>query len=266
MFSSLGKTAFENRKDEHENLLDVLQASGLAVFWIENQSGCKDVCNRVPNASAVTALSADKKAALCDGDECLDDALLEGLDERLAALPPERRSKGVVLVMHQMGSHGPAYYKRSTPDVKQFLPECRTNALAECGHTELVNGYDNSILYTDRFLGRTIDWLKTQSKDYDTAMLYQSDHGESLGEFGLFLHGLPYSIAPEVQKHIPLVAWFGDDMVKRQKLSSACLKGELDKPFTHDNLFHTALGVMDVQSPTYKPTLDMFAACRAPAA
>ncbi|CAN5833747.1 phosphoethanolamine--lipid A transferase [soil metagenome] len=266
MFSSLGKTGFENRKDEHENLIDVLQASGLAVFWIENQSGCKDVCNRVPNASAVTSLPADKKAALCDGDECLDDAMLQGLDERLAALPPERRSKGVVLVMHQMGSHGPAYYKRSTPEVKQFLPECRTNALAECGHTELVNGYDNSILYTDRFLGRTIDWLKTQSKDYDTAMLYQSDHGESLGEFGLFLHGLPYSIAPEVQKHIPLVAWFGDGMVKRQKLSSACLKGELDKPFTHDNLFHTALGMMDVQSPTYKPALDMFAVCRAPAA
>ncbi|QNK72506.1 phosphoethanolamine--lipid A transferase [Variovorax sp. PAMC28562] len=265
MFSSLGKTAFEARKDEHENLLDVLQASGLAVFWIENQSGCKDVCNRVPNASAVTSLSAADKAALCDGDECLDDALLKGLDERLAALPPERRSKGVVLVMHQMGSHGPAYYKRSTADVKQFLPECRTNALAECGHTELVNGYDNSILYTDRFLGRTIDWLKTQSKDYDTAMLYQSDHGESLGEFGLFLHGLPYSIAPEVQKHIPLVAWFGDGMVKRQKLSSACLKDELDKPYTHDNLFHTALGVMDVLSPTYKPALDMFAACRAPA-
>ena len=265
MFSSLDKADFEARDDEHENLLDVFQASGLAVLWIENQSGCKEVCDRVPNALAVTDLSADMKAALCNGNECLDDALLQGLDARLAALPPERRNKGVVLVMHQMGSHGPAYYKRSTPAVKQFLPECRTNALAECGHTELVNAYDNSILYTDRFLGRTIDWLKTQSKDYDTALLYQSDHGESLGEFGLFLHGLPYSIAPDVQKHIPLIAWFGAGMVKRQKLSSACLKGELDKPFTHDNLFHTALGVMDVRSPTYKRALDMFAACRASA-
>ena len=264
MFSSLGKTDFENRKDEHENLLDVLQASGLAVFWIENQSGCKDVCSRVPNASAVIALSVNKKAALCDGDECLDDALLQGLDERLAALPPERRSKGVVLVMHQMGSHGPAYYKRSTPDAKQFLPECRTNALAECGHTELVNGYDNSILYTDRFLGRTIDWLKTQSKGYDTAMLYLSDHGESLGELGIFLHGLPYALAPEVQKRVPFVAWMDDETTRWRGIDRACVQASLSVPHSHDNLYSTVLGVIDVATPTYRPELDVFAACRSP--
>ncbi|RZI96109.1 MAG: DUF1705 domain-containing protein, partial [Variovorax sp.] len=122
MFSPIGKVAFEARKDDYENLLDVLQASGLAVLWIENQAGCKDVCNRVPNAFAVDGLSPDVKAALCEGGECLDQALLNGLDARLAALPAERRAKGVVLVMHQMGSHGPAYYKRSPPDVKTFLP------------------------------------------------------------------------------------------------------------------------------------------------
>ena len=262
MFSPLGKAAFEARKDDYENLLDVMQAAGLAVFWIENQAGCKDVCNRVPHAAAVDGLAPAVKAALCDGDECLDDALLNGLDARIAALPPERRAKGVVLVMHQMGSHGPAYYKRSSPEVKEFVPECQTNALAECGHAELLNGYDNSIRYTDRFLARTIDWLKAQSKDYDTAMLYQSDHGESLGEYGLFLHGVPYSFAPEVQKHIPLVAWFSDGMRQREGLSASCLKGELDQAFTHDNLYHTALGVMDVRSPSYKSGLDMFAGCR----
>ena len=262
MFSPLGKVAFEARKDDHENLLDVMQAAGLAVLWIENQSGCKGVCNRVPHAAAVDGLPPDVKAALCDGDECLDDALLNGLDARIAALPPERRARGVVLVMHQMGSHGPAYYKRSSPEVKTFLPECHTNALAECGHAELLNGYDNSIRYTDRFLARTIDWLKGQSKDYDTAMLYQSDHGESLGEYGLFLHGVPYGFAPEVQKHIPLVAWFSDGMRQRESLSASCLTGELDQAFTHDNLYHTALGLMDVQTPSYKGALDMFAPCR----
>ena len=265
MFSPLGKVAFEARKDDYENLLDVMQAAGLAVFWIENQSGCKDVCNRVPHAAAVDGLTPAVKAALCDGDECLDDAMLNGLDARIAALPPERRAKGVVLVMHQMGSHGPAYFKRSSPEVKRFLPECQTNALAECGHAELLNGYDNSIRYPDRFLARTIDWLKGQSKDYDTAMLYQSDHGESLGEYGLFLHGVPYSFAPEVQKHIPLVAWFSDGMRQREGLSDSCLKGELDQAFTHDNLYHTVLGLMDVNTPTYKPALDALASCRAKA-
>lgn len=263
MFSPLGKAAFEARKDDYENLMDVLQAAGLAVFWLDNQAGgCKGVCDRVPHAFAVDQLAPDVKSALCDGDECLDDAMLRGLDERLAALPAERRARGVVLVMHQMGSHGPAYYKRSSPDAKRFVPECKTNALAECSHAELVNGFDNSIAYTDRFLGKTIDWLQAQSGRYDTALLYLSDHGESLGEYGLFLHGVPYSFAPEVQKHIPMVMWFGPHMREREGLSSGCMEAGLDAPLTHDNLYHTVLGVMDVRTPTYKAGLDVLASCR----
>jgi lipid A ethanolaminephosphotransferase len=263
MFSPLGKEGYESRKDDYETLVDVLQAAGLAVFWLDNQAGCKGVCERIPNASAFVGLDAATKKALCDGDECLDDVMLKGLDERIAALPAERRAKGIVLVMHQMGSHGPAYYKRSAPDVKRFLPECKTNALAECGHAELMNVYDNSIVQTDRFLAQTIDWLKTQSKQYDPALLYVSDHGESLGEYGLFLHGVPYSFAPEAQKHVPMVTWFSDGMSQRRKLSRSCMEAGLDAPLTHDNLYHTVLGVMDVTTPTYKPALDALASCRA---
>ncbi|WP_083745155.1 phosphoethanolamine transferase [Variovorax sp. KK3] len=263
MFSPLGKAAFEARKDDYENLVDVLQAAGLAVFWLDNQpGGCKGVCDRIPHASAVDQLDPAMKSALCDGDECLDDAMLKGLDQRLAALPAERRAKGVVLVMHQMGSHGPAYYKRSSADAKRFVPECKTNALAECSHAELVNAFDNSIAYTDRFLGQAIDWLQAQSGRYDPAMLYLSDHGESLGEYGLFLHGVPYSFAPEVQKHVPMVMWMGPRMGERAGLSRPCLEGRLDAPLTHDNLYHTVLGLMDVQTSSYKPPLDALADCR----
>ena len=262
MFSPLGKQGYESRKDDYENLVDVLQAAGLAVLWLDNQAGCKDVCARIPNASAFDTLSPAQKSALCDGEECLDDVMLKGLDERIAALPAERRAKGVVLVMHQMGSHGPAYYKRSAPDVKRFLPECKTNALAECGHAELQNVYDNSIAQTDHFLAQTIDWLKAQSGQYDPALLYVSDHGESLGEYGLFLHGVPYSFAPEAQKHVPMVTWFSDGMSQRRKLSRPCMEAGLDTPLTHDNLFHTVLGLMDVGNSTYKPALDALASCR----
>ena len=262
MFSPLGKAGYEARRDDYENLVDVLQAAGLAVFWLDNQAGCKGVCSRIPNASAFAGLDPEVKRALCDGDECLDDVMLKGLDERIAALPAERRAKGVVLVMHQMGSHGPAYYKRSAPEMKRFQPECKTNALAECGHAELMNVYDNSIAQTDRFLGQTIDWLKAQSAHYDPALLYVSDHGESLGEYGLFLHGVPYALAPDAQKHVPMVTWFGDGMSARRRLSRACMKAGLDAPLTHDNLYHTVLGVMDVKTPTYRPALDALAACR----
>lgn len=267
MFSPLGKDAFETREDDFENLMDVLQASGLAVFWLDNQAGgCQGVCDRVPHASAFDRVDPAVKSVLCDGDECLDDVMLSGLDQRIAALPAERRSKGIVLVMHQMGSHGPAYYKRSSVDVKHFMPECLTNALAECSHSELINGYDNSIAYTDRFLGKTIDWLKGKSRKFAPSLLYVSDHGESLGEYGLFLHGLPYGFAPDVQKRVPMVAWFGDGMIERERLSRSCMESGLDKPLTHDNLYHTVLGLMDVRTPTYIPSLDALAGCRGPEA
>jgi lipid A ethanolaminephosphotransferase len=267
MFSPLGKTDFEARKDDYENLMDVLQAAGLAVFWLDNQGGgCKGVCDRVPHASAFKDVDPAVKGALCDNtDECLDDVMLHGLDERIAALPAERRAKGIVLVLHLMGSHGPAYYKRSSPDVKRFLPECQTNVLDECSHSELINAYDNSIIYTDRFLGKTIDWLQEQSSHFDPALLYLSDHGESLGEYGLFLHGLPYNIAPEVQKHVPLVIWLGDGMAARDRLSRSCMEAGASQPLTHDNLYHTVLGLLNVHTPTYKPALDALAACRTPA-
>ena len=153
MFSPLGKPGFEARKDDYENLLDVLQAAGLAVFWLDNQAGCKGVCDRVPQRLDRRPGRHAGGGALCDGDECLDDAMLEGLDARLAALPAERRSKGVVLVMHQMGSHGPAYYKRSPPAASASCPNARPTRWPSASHAELVNAYDNSIAYTDRFLG-----------------------------------------------------------------------------------------------------------------
>lgn len=266
MFSHLGKQDFEARKNDYENLLDVLQAAGLAVLWIDNQSGCKGVCDRVPHAEANNAAQIAANPSLCSGDECLDDIMLKGLDERIAALPPERVARGVVLVMHQIGSHGPAYFRRSPPNAKPFQPECRTVTLADCAHSELINAYDNSIAHTDRVLGDAIDWLKARRSRFDTGMLYLSDHGESLGEYGLFLHGVPYSFAPDVQKQVPFVVWLDGGLGERTGVPDACLRKSVDTPLTHDNLYHTVMGLVDVKSPTYAPTLDAFQACRHSAA
>ncbi len=262
MFSSLGKSGYENRKSEVENLLDVLQAAGLAVLWIDNQAGCKGVCDRVAHVSTADDAKAGKLAKLCDGDECLDEALLVGLDARIDALPAERRQRGVVIVMHQMGSHGPAYGKRSPPTFKRFLPECTTNTLADCEHGALVNAYDNSIAYTDHVLASTIAWLKAKSSAYEGSLVYMSDHGESLGEYGVFLHGVPYAIAPEAQTHVPLVAWFAADRAPLRQLDRACIAKGLRASVSHDNLYHSVLGVVDVRTPTYRVELDLWAACR----
>jgi lipid A ethanolaminephosphotransferase len=262
MFSLFGKAGFEAERHPRENLLDVLQHAGLAVLWVDNQAGCKGLCDRVPNAQAseLASLAAPLPTGLCAEGECLDAALLHGLGERLTALPASRREQGVVIVLHQMGSHGPAYWKRSPPDQKPFQPECQTNVLQNCDRQALVNTYDNSIAYTDRLLADAIGWLKSRSDTHSTAMLYVSDHGESLGENNLYLHGLPYAFAPREQTHVPMVMWFSD--AAAQQLKPGCVKGRLNTALTHDNLSHTVLGLVGVQTQVYQEPLDAVAPCR----
>ncbi|WP_077033339.1 phosphoethanolamine transferase [Pelomonas sp. KK5] len=260
MFSPLGREAYGKSKGNQETLMDVLQRAGLAVLWIDNQSGCKGVCDRVPNTSTaqLPAGAAPLPQGLCDGEECLDMALLHGLDERLATLDPERVKRGVVLVMHQMGSHGPAYFKRAPADRKPFMPECTTNALQQCPREQVVNGYDNSIAYTDHVLASAIGWLDKKQAQFDTRMFYVSDHGESLGENNLYLHGVPYAVAPDEQKHVPLILWLGQDLAP----VGECLKQRLAEPASHDNLFHTVLGFMGVQTSLYRADWDLLTPCR----
>jgi lipid A ethanolaminephosphotransferase len=260
MFSHFGREAYDSRPANYEGLLDVLQRAGLAVLWIDNQSGCKGVCDRVPNVNTVQL----QVPGLCDSGECFDEVMLHGIDERIAALPAERRAKGVVVVMHQMGGHGPAYYKRSPQAVKKFLPECADNALQSCSKEGLVNAYDNSIVYTDKLLASSIQWLKAQEARSAPALLYLADHGESLGENNLYLHGMPYGIAPDVQKRVPWITWLSPGFEQRGKLSMACLKQHLDAPISHDNYFHSVLGLMNVQTSVYKPALDIYASCVKP--
>ncbi|SFC43737.1 lipid A ethanolaminephosphotransferase [Polaromonas sp. OV174] len=260
MFSNFGRESYDARPANYQGLLDVLQHAGLAVLWIDNQSGCKGVCDRVPNVQT----SQLKVPGLCDGDECFDEVMLHNIDERIAALSAERRAKGVVVVMHQMGSHGPAYYKRSPPAFKKFLPECTSNSLQSCTREGLLNAYDNSIVYTDQLLGSAIQWLKGRESTNAPAMLYLSDHGESLGENNLYLHGMPYSVAPDVQKRVPWITWLSPEFEQRTKITTNCLKQQLDAPISHDNYFHSVLGLMNVQTQVYKPTLDIYAHCAKP--
>ena len=258
MFSHLGRAGVDDNTN-YENLLDVLQRAGLAVLWVDNQSGCKDVCDRVHSAQTSEAQAA---SGMCKDGECLDMVLLDNIDQRIAALPLEQRQRGVVLVLHQMGSHGPAYYKRSAPQDKRFLPECASNALQSCSQQDLVNAYDNSIIATDRMLGTLIQWLATDHAQQPTAMMYVADHGESLGENNIYLHGLPYSVAPDVQKHVPWITWLSPAMRQRMGTNLACLQGsQAQERITHDNYFHSVLGMADVRTQLYQPALDIFAHC-----
>jgi len=264
MLSPQGHAQHVARQRDSEDLLDLLQRAGLAVLWIENQVGCKGVCDRVPHTRpelpAPGATAPDP--SLCPDGECLDVAMLHGLDERLAALPAAQRARGVVLVMHQMGSHGPAYFARSPADRKPFQPECRSAALPDCSHESLVNAYDNSIAYTDHILALSVAWLQRQKEHYDPSLLYVSDHGESLGEKGLYLHGMPFAVAPREQTHVPMEMWLPSQTVAADRLDLGCLRGRLDDALSHDHLFHTLLGMARVSATEYRRELDVLAPCR----
>ena len=258
MFSHLGKEAYEKRSSNHESLLDVLHRAGLAVLWVDNQSGCKGICARVPSIST-TAL---KVSPHCDGGECHDEVMLHELDKRIAELPAERRAKGVVVFMHQMGSHGPAYHKRVPPAFKRFQPECASNALQQCERQQVVNAYDNTIAYTDHFLAESIAWLKKHSGP--SALIYVADHGESLGENNLYLHGLPYAIAPDVQKRVPWITWISPVLAQQRGLRKSCLQDKQMAPISHDHYFHSVMGMTGARSAEYRPELDIYGSCMAP--
>jgi lipid A ethanolaminephosphotransferase len=263
MFSPLGRDGFAKRVNDQENLLDLLHRAGLAVLWLDNQAGCKGVCARVPQALAADAPSgAAHPPGTCADGECFDQALLTGLDQRLAALPQAQRDRGVVLVLHQMGSHGPAYSRRSPADAKPFMPECANAALQDCEHQALVNAYDNSIAYTDRVLAGAIGWLSRQHQAFDPMLLYVSDHGESLGESNLYLHGMPYALAPRGQTHVPMLLWLPGQTEQHIGATRQCLRERRHIALSHDNLFHSVLGLLRVTSQVYRPALDFSEACR----
>ncbi|RWX50828.1 Sulfatase, partial [Candidatus Electrothrix marina] len=213
----------------------------------DNNSDSKGVALRVPYED----YKIPENNTVCEDGECRDEGMLVGLDQYVAL----HEQKDILIVLHQMGNHGPAYYKRYPKQFEQFTPTCRTNQLEDCSQEEIINAYDNALLYTDYFLAEIISFLKKYDKDHKTAMIYLSDHGESLGENGVYLHGLPYMIAPDTQKHIGALMWFGERTWKY--IDPDLLEQEKDKELSHDNLFHTLLGFFAVKTSVYRNDLDI---------
>jgi lipid A ethanolaminephosphotransferase len=246
MFSIYPKSDYSRSKAKStENLLDVLDHAGVNLLWIDNNSDSKGVAVRVPHQNYRTP----KVNSVCDV-ECRD----EGMLSNLQAYIDEHPTGDIFIVLHQMGSHGPAYYKRYPSSFEKFTPACHTNELENCSTTELNNAYDNTILYTDYFLSRVIGLLENNSQAFEAALFYVSDHGESLGENGLYLHGLPDFFAPESQRHVPAIMWFGE---KYDDINARKIHAKLTNKYTHDNIFHTVLGLMEINTGVYNKEMDI---------
>lgn len=256
MFLDVGRERFEDTLAlRREGLLDVLQRAGITVRWWDNNSGCKGVCDRVPHED----LSNLQVPGLCASGECYDEILLHGLQAYL-----DKLDRDAVIVLHMKGSHGPAYFKRYPPAFEVFTPVCDNIQIDRCSRQGIVNAYDNTLRYTDHVLSQMIDLLRSNATRFDAAMLYVSDHGESLGENGLYLHGIPYALAPREQIQVPMLLWLSEGLSERLSIDIACLSGRRQHtPLSHDYVFHSILGLSNVQTAVYRPERDLFRPCRA---
>ncbi|MFN4367884.1 MAG: phosphoethanolamine transferase [Acinetobacter sp.] len=257
MFSGMSRETYDEQLASHrEGLLDIAQRAGYQVTWIDNNSGCKGACDRVQKYQ----IPAQLKQKWCDaGGECFDEILVDSLKDYLAHLD-KNNPKPQLIVLHQMGSHGPAYFKRSKAPYQPFQPTCNSNAIQGCSTEELKNSYDNSIVYTDHILAQIIETLKQQTQ-YQTGFWYLSDHGESTGEHGLYLHGAPYSMAPTQQTHVPMLMWFSDAWKQQNIQQISCLKGQTNQARSQDHLFPSLLSLLDIKTQVIEANNDMLAQC-----
>ena len=252
LFSPYGRHHYdESAIAAHQSLLHVLEHAGIRTLWRDNQSGCKGVCDGL----AFDHLDDAKDPSLCHDGRCVDEILLRDFSAQVRAKPGDR-----VVVLHQIGSHGPNYFERYPPAFARFTPLCQTGDLGTCTPQQIVNAFDNSMTYTDTVIAKTIEQLQAM-QDYDTALIYFSDHGESLGEKGLYLHGMPYAIAPSEQTHIPMVMWFSNRFATHRGLDLACVRQRAQTRLDHDLVFPSVLNLMEVSTAVYDRHWDVFAEC-----
>lgn len=255
MFSDLGRAGYsQKRANKRDNALDLLARAGWQVDWIDNNTGSKKVAARLGETLVMNATDP----RWCGADGCQDGMLVELLVQRLAKV-----RRDTVFVLHALGSHGPAYHARYPQAFARFQPECRSTQLQTCTRAAIVNSYDNTLLYTDHVLAAMVAKLQGDAH-IDGALLYVSDHGESTGEKGLYLHGAPHAFAPAQQTRVPMILWVAPGYAQGIGLDVACLRRKTGGSYSHDHYFDTVLGLGDVGSSAQRAALDITRSCRQP--
>ena len=250
IFSDLSRKEFSTNKARHrQNILDLAQDAGVEVTWIDNNSSCKGMCLR----QAYERIGPNSDPEECDGDYCFDSVLVTRLQAHLKELG-ERDS---FIVLHEIGSHGPTYFRRYPNEHREFMPDCPRSDIQNCDHSALINTYDNTILYSD-FINSKVIELASQFARRAVTVLYVSDHGESLGESGVYLHGLPYSFAPAEQTHVPMWLWTNHH---QDELRACLARYQVPEASSHDNIFYTLMQLLGIHTVVKKPTLNMLQGC-----
>lgn len=224
--------------DLYEILPNYLNRNNVDVVWRTSNWG-------EPPIHLTNYQNRDYLKPKCQGEGCnYDEVLLTGLKEQILASTKNK----ILIVLHTSTSHGPTYSQKYPPRFETFKPVCNSVELGNCSHTELINAYDNTIVYTDYILSKVIEDLKGL-KDYKSAMIFVSDHGESLGENNLYMHGIPLSMAPKQQYEIPFIVWVSENSARQIKPNKMLSQG---------HVFHSVLNFLNIQSSIYNEELNIF--------
>lgn len=256
MFARMSKDNFDGRAVRYQDqLMDVLAHAQIDPLWLDTDGGCKGVCDRIETWN----FTQDTDSEFCTNEFCDDHILLSELDRAIAS----RSTGDIVITLHTNGSHGPTYFERYDDKFRRFVPDCQRADIQNCSSDEIINTYDNTILHTDNLIAETIKKVRDQYPQYASRVVYISDHGESLGENGVYLHGMPYAIAPDEQTHVPWLLWFSDAAQRELAIDMNCLKTRAEQGgYSHDNLFDTMLSITGVETSIYQPELDLLSGCR----
>tara|TARA_R110002073_G_scaffold328874_2_gene510672 strand:- start:15964 stop:17595 length:1632 start_codon:yes stop_codon:yes gene_type:complete len=255
MFMTEIKSEYKrNLQYQYENILDLALKSGFSTHWFDNLNGCKGLCQNV----AEERPKPEDNPLFFHDEQFYDEVLVDKLDERIKSTQGDQ-----LWVLHQMGSHGPAYYKRIPERFIQHQPACLTEDFSQCTQEAIRNTYTDTVLYSEYVISQAINKLESLKDTHDTALIYVSDHGESTGEMGLYLHGIPWMLAPDQQTHVPALLWFSDSYLKSRDLDLQCLASNSDNLYSHDNMSHTILSLLDIKTTAYQANLDLLSPCRA---
>lgn len=247
MFSQYGREEFKpGSENTTANLIDVMEKTGYKSLWRDNNTSCQNNCDRI------------ELEVSCTKKNCFDDVLLQNFSQKIRS-----QNQNMFLILHQRGSHGPDYYNRYPTDWNApYQPTCKDPSLKSCSPKELINAYDNSIIYSNLFFVKVIKELEQLTDEYNPILIYASDHGESLGENGQYLHGYPYESAPSTQTHIPAFTWIPPSTSKALDLDISCLQKHAAQAYSHDNIFHSILGLAGISTSVYQKKLDIFSTCQ----
>lgn len=230
------------RAYDEQSFVTIFKDAGFRTTWIANQESVATYAYFMNECDTLIYVNGDK--SVYTFDKWLDEDILPHLENELQDDNPTQ-----LHILHSIGSHW-WYNSHYTDEFERYTPVIKSRVVSSNTQEEMINSYDNTILYTDYFIKETIDLIR----DKKSILIFLSDHGESLGEDGYYLHG-----ADRPELHYPAAfVWYSDKYAQSFPDMIENLKDNSDKKYRSDYLFHSIIDAADITTEYIEPQLSIF--------